>query len=217
MVGTNGVGRRLVDPEKVSIEELTGEDVYTTERGFKLKILPVPWDLVVEARNRVPMPEAPLLQVYDEHGKAVPGKFDQNFMDPTYQKKMDEWNNIIKKLTWQVMFAYGISAYGIPPSFATPDSEDWIAELQDADIFSVGAETYAVEVAPASQPRRRLADYFRLYVLTKKDADVLNEALLHGLGKVLETDVEEAVESFPGDEGGLPNSGSDPASKRAKA
>lgn len=199
-------------PDRVNIEDLDGGDILVTKRGFKLKIIPIPTDLMIKARQRVPIPEPP--EVPDTE---KPGQVFLNTLDPNYQKAMDRYNVIINELSIKIMAAYGIKAYAVPPGFYAPEDDQWAEQLQDDEIFGVDGESYTVDVPPKDQPKARFFAWLRYHVLSEDDAQPFYDAIMHGVGIVLEKDVEEAADSFRGDEGRISPNGRSRAPEREKS
>lgn len=184
-------------PEQIDIEDLDGSDILVTRRGFKLRVVPIPADLIQKARERIPKPKAPLVP-----DKEKEGQFFENTLHPTYQREMDEYYEVYNELTFRVMASYGITAYGVPEGSYPPESEEWVTELQDDETFTVNGTSYAlVDIPPATQPKARFFAWLRYHVLAQDDLQPFWDAVLHGTGTVLEKDVEAATESFPGRNG----------------
>ena len=210
MASTNGVAKKLLFPEQINIEDLTGDEIYTTSRGIKIRITPVPVDTILEARRRVPVPKAPEIPVEGE-----PGKYDVNYMHPKYIEEMDEYNRVIQLLSFQVMAAYGVTAYAVPSDRFGPDDDGWVEMLAEDEIFAVDGQSYAMHDIPGKdKPRARFAAWLRLYALGQNDVLRVQDAFMHGVGVVKEEDVETAVESFPGGEGRTSDSGGSKAVPR---
>lgn len=196
MVGTAQANGQLkilpFNPVQIDIEDLTGEDIYTTQKGFKLRIFPVAPDLILEARRRVPQPQPPMIQSDDD-----PGTQYQHYGHPDYVKAMDEYNRVIHQLTFQVMAAYGVTAYGLPEGAVGPEDDSWIDAIEDEDVYTVGDQSYSVKI-PRDKKRARFAAWLQMYVLSQADGALLQDVFMRGAGSVLEKDVDDAVETFPG-------------------
>lgn len=196
---TNGQVAHLA--KQVDIEDLSaGSDIFVTAKGFKLRIVPVPTDLLYEARDRIPLPKPPELPVKDDDGNVIPNKFDVNHMDPHFLQEMEEYNKVRNELSFKIMAAYGVVEYGIPEGFYGPQDAEWEDALGDEDIFGfdIGGRHYnaAPNISPVTKPRARLVDWLRNYVLAEYDVSPLTEMFIRGGGAVLEKDVETASENF---------------------
>lgn len=198
-----------LNPEQVNIEDLGGNDVLVTRRGFKLQVVAVPADIVQKARERIPRPQAPLVP-----DKEKPGQVFENMLDPKYNHEMEAYNRVYNELTFRVMASYGVKAYGIPPGYYPPESDEWVKDLQNEDIFLVEGQNYAVQDIPAvDRPKARFYSWLRYHVLSQEDLQPFWDAVVRGTGTILEKDVEEAIDSFPGGDGGPSSNGTRKSAK----
>lgn len=189
-------------PSLIDIENLDGKDIYVTKRGIKLRIIPVPNDIVAQAQERMPQPKPPLRKdPADPEGNT----YFEVHSDPKYQRELEVYTNTISKLNFQIAAAYGVQAYSVPEGMFGPEDEGWEQWLHDQEVFNVDGQDFSISVPSKDKPRARFTAWLRLYAISTDDIGPLYDAFLHGLGHIAEKDVEEAMDSFPGGAGRTPS------------
>jgi hypothetical protein len=188
MAGGNGIVERATELSVPS------ENEFVTAMGITLRLRPVPAGKIHGAIGSVPIPHPPELP---KKPGASPDDPDYdvvyvNEADPKYQEAVREYNRITQEITQNITLYEGTEVIAVPEGMFRPEEDGWIAIAED-DELTLG---YARKVR--REGKLRYIDYLMLYALANADYLELLNYVARMAGRVLETDVEDAQDSFRG-------------------
>jgi hypothetical protein len=159
---------------------------YTSSRGVVLKYHKVPSQNLYKAWSKLEAPKVPEVWI-EEHGR-----FEPNPGSPSYIESLGIYRHMRNNLTSYIYFMRGLEVFEIPPNMIPPESEDWYEGLEDV-----------LEIATLKGKLARQTAWLMYYALDDEEqAEVLLD-LMKLSGMIPEADVEDALDSFRGDEGEL--------------
>lgn len=162
---------------------------FVTERGIVLRLEKVPRTLQMKVMQKFPDPVPPMM-VLEGYDDPIP-----NYADPFYNAAMQQIQIDRALAAERVWFSRGVTVVTMPQHVVPPDSQEWLEGLEDL-----------LDDVPARGPAR-LAAWLAYYALPTEDEQArLIARIAQFSGSILEADVADAIESFPGGTGG----GTDP-------
>lgn len=163
-------------------EDQEDKNILTLPSGVRVRINPVSPALIDEVTSYVKLPEVPVF-VNEEYD---PPREEPNPSDPDYLRAIEdaESERLAASIDALVMF-------GIDLIDGIPEEDDWIKKLQ----FLEKRDRIDLSVYDFNDPYELEFAYKRLVAM---DGDLITR--ISGLSGVSKEDVEDAEESFRGDE-----------------
>jgi hypothetical protein len=137
--------------------KVDAEEIVTLERGFKVKITPVPGMLITEAISRVQEPKVPIVW-NDKKDREEP-----NYQDPTYVAAMQRYE--AQKVIASTNAAIRM---GVRLIDGLPEDDSWIDDLQELGFDEV----------ERGLPARVLEFYYmKFIVVTNRDIKTISRVM----------------------------------------
>lgn len=160
--------------------------LFTTASGVVFNVLPISLYLLRDAIRRLEAPKIPLVHIEDKD------TFEENPSDPDYIAALDEFNVRRIEISGDVALYKGTTVHSVPDGVPTHIDDEWRMELLELSEDNLQI--------PVSGPRRYLA-WIRYVAASHSEVLDLHNRVMQVSGHVMEADVENASESFRGNEG----------------
>lgn len=153
--------------------------IHIQETGLVLKINSVPIMLLQNVQKRFPVPKIPKVLLEDKD-QWVSNPNDPEYLDALTQREAD-----LGLAMLDVMMGLGTEIHVLPPTLASPDTEEWTEDIE----FFIGEEV------PKKGKGRYLA-WLKYYALKNQETfGRIGEAVKQKMG-LTEEQVAAAAESF---------------------
>lgn len=187
-----------IDTDSQAVFETSTEqpaNEYTTSMGVVLKLQKISHMIVAEAIGKMKEPRPPLVLIKAQGDN--PERTEENFADPEYLDKMQDFTVQRGEMTAKVFYTLGTKIVSVPEGFDRPEDDDWVASINA--LGEVGAQLSTIPEDKKS--KLRYYYWLKYWATNERDfAHIVESIMKMGGGPVLEVKVAEALDTFRGDE-----------------